>query len=285
MEENRAYLIHKVLSKRSNYILFKALYNGVKPSESTFKQLGLERRTFYYALNELKENGIAMKKDGFYILSPFGYFIYSIQEKLIKWLEKENEVKNLTELINRENEKGLSYMLLKDLEEMVGLSNFEPIKVYTEWNSLSSDLALLVEAKKSIKIATRYSEPTIVNYLYKAITRGVNVEALSDRKVVAERFANLSIFGPDSDIIKVLKNILDSPNLIMKVGEVPYSFIIIDDEEIGLEIPDPTSRDGILVAFRFKSPTIAERLEEVFRELFSKGEKDPVYELLNKRVI
>ncbi len=285
MEENRVYLIHRVLSKRSNYVLFKALYNGVKSSESTFKALGLEKRTFYYALNELKENGIAIKKDGIYTLSPFGYFIYSIQEKLVNWLEKEEDVKNLTELINRENEKGLSYLLLKDLEEMVGLSNFEPVKVYTEWSSLSSDLALLVGAKKSIKIATRYSEPTIVNYLYKAIINEVKVEALSDRKVVAQRLANLSYLGPDSDIMKTLKSILVSSNLMMKVGDVPYSFIIVDNEEIGIEIPDPTFIDGILVAFRFKSPTIAERLERVFKDLYSKGEKDPLYELLNKKVM
>ncbi|MGC8600470.1 MAG: hypothetical protein ACP5LX_05410 [Nitrososphaeria archaeon] len=282
MEEDKIYIVQKVLSKRSNYKLFKALYNGVDASESSLKSLGLERRTFYYALRELKDSGIAVKKDGKYYLSPFGHFLYGVQDKLLQWFSKENEIKGITELLNRDNGDELSYTLLKDLEEMVGLSNFEPIRVYTDWKSLSSDLSLLVNAKRIVKIATRYSDPVILKYLKEIVKKGVHVKIISDRKAVASRLANLSYLNLDNTLIETLMYLLSSPNLHIKVGDLQFSFIIVDREEIGIEIPDPFESVP-LVAFRFKSPTLAEKLDSVFEKLFEKGEEDPTYSIIKVR--
>ncbi|MFP3224893.1 MAG: hypothetical protein RXR30_03750 [Nitrososphaeria archaeon] len=282
MEEDKIYIVQKALSKRSNYKLFKALYNGVDASESSLKSLGLQRRTFYYALRELNDIGIAVKKDGKYYLSPFGYFLYSMQDKLRQWFLKENEIKGITKLLNKNNEDELSYTLLKDLEEMVGLSNFEPVKVYIDWKSLTTDLSILVNAKKSVKIATRYSDPIILKYLKDIVKKDVQIKIVSDRKAVAVRLANLSYLALDNTLLETLNYLLSSPNLQIKVSNVQFSFIIVDKEEIGVEIPDPFD-SAPLVAFRFKSPTVAERLDNVFEKLFEKGEEDPIYNIIKPR--
>jgi len=282
MEEDKIYIVQKALSKRSNYKLFKALYNGVDASESSLKSLGLQRRTFYYALRELNDIGIAVKKDGKYYLSPFGYFLYSMQDKLRQWFLKENEIKGITKLLNKNNEDELSYTLLKDLEEMVGLSNFEPVKVYIDWKSLTTDLSLLVNAKKSVKIATRYSDPIILKYLKDIVKKDVQIKIISDRKAVAVRLANLSYLTLDNTLLETLNYLLSSPNLQIKVSNVQFSFIIVDKEEIGVEIPDPFD-SAPLVAFRFKSPTVAERLDNVFEKLFEKGEEDPIYNIIKPK--
>lgn len=282
MEEDKIYIVQKALSKKSNYKLFKALYNGVDASESSLKSLGLQRRTFYYALRELNDIGIAVKKDGKYYLSPFGYFLYSMQDKLRQWFLKENEIKGITKLLNKNNEDELSYTLLKDLEEMVGLSNFEPVKVYIDWKSLTTDLSILVNAKKSVKIATRYSDPIILKYLKDIVKKDVQIKIVSDRKAVAVRLANLSYLALDNTLLETLNYLLSSPNLQIKVSNVQFSFIIVDKEEIGVEIPDPFD-SAPLVAFRFKSPTVAERLDNVFEKLFEKGEEDPIYNIIKPR--
>ena len=282
MEEDKIYIVQKALSKRSNYKLFKALYNGVDASESSLKSLGLQRRTFYYALRELNDIGIAVKKDGKYYLSPFGYFLYSMQDKLRQWFLKENEIKGITKLLNKNNEDELSYTLLKDLEEMVGLSNFEPVKVYIDWKSLTTDLSILVNAKKVVKIATRYSDPIILKYLKDIVKKDVQIKIVSDRKAVAVRLANLSYLALDNTLLETLNYLLSSPNLQIKVSNVQFSFIIVDKEEIGVEIPDPFD-SAPLVAFRFKSPTVAERLDNVFEKLFEKGEEDPIYNIIKPR--
>jgi predicted transcriptional regulator len=282
MEEDKIYIVQKALSKRSNYKLFKALYNGVDASESSLKSLGLQRRTFYYALRELNDIGIAVKKDGKYYLSPFGYFLYSMQDKLRQWFLKENEIKGITKLLNKNNEDELSYTLLKDLEEMVGLSNFEPVKVYIDWKSLTTDLSILVNAKKIVKIATRYSDPIILKYLKDIVKKDVQIKIVSDRKAVAVRLANLSYLALDNTLLETLNYLLSSPNLQIKVSNVQFSFIIVDKEEIGVEIPDPFD-SAPLVAFRFKSPTVAERLDNVFEKLFEKGEEDPIYNIIKPR--
>ncbi|MFP3133640.1 MAG: hypothetical protein RXR19_06080 [Nitrososphaeria archaeon] len=282
MEEDKIYIVQKALSKRSNYKLFKALYNGVDASESSLKSLGLQRRTFYYALRELNDIGIAVKKDGKYYLSPFGYFLYSMQDKLRQWFLKENEIKGITKLLNKNNEDELSYTLLKDLEEMVGLSNFEPVKVYIDWKSLTTDLSILVNAKKVVKIATRYSDPIILKYLKDIVKKDVQIKIVSDRKAVAVRLANLSYLTLDNTLLETLNYLLSSPNLQIKVSNVQFSFIIVDKEEIGVEIPDPFD-SAPLVAFRFKSPTVAERLDNVFEKLFEKGEEDPIYNIIKPR--
>ncbi|MFP3304259.1 MAG: hypothetical protein RXO34_02610 [Nitrososphaeria archaeon] len=282
MEEDKIYIVQKALSKRSNYKLFKALYNGVDASESSLKSLGLQRRTFYYALRELNDIGIAVKKDGKYYLSPFGYFLYSMQDKLRQWFLKENEIKGITKLLNKNNEDELSYTLLKDLEEMVGLSNFEPVKVYIDWNSLTTDLSILINAKKVVKIATRYSDPIILKYLKDIVKKDVQIKIVSDRKAVAVRLANLSYLALDNTLLETLNYLLSSPNLQIKVSNVQFSFIIVDKEEIGVEIPDPFD-SAPLVAFRFKSPTVAERLDNVFEKLFEKGEEDPIYNIIKPR--
>jgi predicted transcriptional regulator len=282
MEEDKIYIVQKALSKRSNYKLFKALYNGVDASESSLKSLGLQRRTFYYALRELNDIGIAVKKDGKYYLSPFGYFLYSMQDKLRQWFLKENEIKGITKLLNKNNDDELSYTLLKDLEEMVGLSNFEPVKVYIDWKSLTTDLSLLVNAKKVVKIATRYSDPIILKYLKDIVKKDVQIKIVSDRKAVAVRLANLSYLTLDNTLLETLNYLLSSPNVQIKVSNVQFSFIIVDKEEIGVEIPDPFD-SAPLVAFRFKSPTVAERLDNVFEKLFEKGEEDPIYNIIKPR--
>jgi predicted transcriptional regulator len=282
MEEDKIYIVQKALSKRSNYKLFKALYNGVDASESSLKSLGLQRRTFYYALRELNDIGIAVKKDGKYYLSPFGYFLYSMQDKLRQWFLKENEIKGITKLLNKNNEDELSYTLLKDLEEMVGLSNFEPVKVYIDWKSLTTDLSILINAKKVVKIATRYSDPIILKYLKDIVKKDVQIKIVSDRKAVAVRLANLSYLALDNTLLETLNYLLSSPNLQIKVSNVQFSFIIVDKEEIGVEIPDPFD-SAPLVAFRFKSPTVAERLDNVFEKLFEKGEEDPIYNIIKPR--
>jgi predicted transcriptional regulator len=282
MEEDKIYIVQKALSKKSNYKLFKALYNGVDASESSLKSLGLQRRTFYYALRELNDIGIAVKKDGKYYLSPFGYFLYSIQDKLRQWFLKENEIKSITKLLNSNNGDELSYTLLKDLEEMVGLSNFEPVKVYIDWKSLTTDLSILVNAKKVVKIATRYSDPIILKYLKDIVKKDVQIKIVSDRKAVAVRLANLSYLTFNNTYLETLNYLLSSPNLQIKVSNVQFSFIIVDKEEIGVEIPDPFD-SAPLVAFRFKSPTVAERLDNVFEKLFEKGEEDPIYNIIKPR--
>jgi len=282
MEEDKIYIVQKALSKKSNYKLFKALYNGVDASESSLKSLGLQRRTFYYALRELNDIGIAVKKDGKYYLSPFGYFLYSMQDKLRQWFLKENEIKGITKLLNSNNGDELSYTLLKDLEEMVGLSNFEPVKVYIDWKSLTTDLSILVNAKKVVKIATRYSDPIILKYLKDIVKKDVQIKIVSDRKAVAVRLANLSYLTLDNTFLETLNYLLSSPNLQIKVSNVQFSFIIVDKEEIGVEIPDPFD-SAPLVAFRFKSPTVAERLDNVFEKLFEKGEEDPIYNIIKPR--
>jgi predicted transcriptional regulator len=282
MEEDKIYIVQKALSKRSNYKLFKALYNGVDASESSLKSLGLQRRTFYYALRELNDIGIAVKKDGKYYLSPFGYFLYSMQDKLRQWFLKENEIKGITKLLNKNNEDELSYTLLKDLEEMVGLSNFEPVKVYIDWKSLTTDLSALVNAKKVVKIATRYSDPIILKYLKDIVKKDVQIKIVSDRKAVAVRLANLSYLSLDNTLLETLNYLFSSPNLQIKVSNVQFSFIIVDKKEIGVEIPDPFD-SAPLVAFRFKSPTVAERLDNVFEKLFEKGEEDPIYNIIKPR--
>jgi predicted transcriptional regulator len=282
MEEDKIYIVQKALSKKSNYKLFKALYNGVDASESSLKSLGLQRRTFYYALRELNDIGIAVKKDGKYYLSPFGYFLYSMQDKLRQWFLKENEIKGITKLLNKNNEDELSYTLLKDLEEMVGLSNFEPVKVYIDWKSLTTDLSILINAKKVVKMATRYSDPIILKYLKDIVKKDVQIKIVSDRKAVAVRLANLSYLALDNTLLETLNYLLSSPNLQIKVSNVQFSFIIVDKEEIGVEIPDPFD-SAPLVAFRFKSPTVAERLDNVFEKLFEKGEEDPIYNIIKPR--
>jgi len=282
MEEDKIYIVQKALSKKSNYKLFKALYNGVDASESSLKSLGLQRRTFYYALRELNDIGIAVKKDGKYYLSPFGYFLYSMQDKLRQWFLKENEIKGITKLLNSNNGDELSYTLLKDLEEMVGLSNFEPVKVYIDWKSLTTDLSILVNAKKVVKIATRYSDPIILKYLKDIVKKDVQIKIVSDTKTVAVRLANLSYLTLDNTFLETLNYLLSSSNLQIKVSNVQFSFIIVDKEEIGVEIPDPFD-SAPLVAFRFKSPTVAERLDNVFEKLFEKGEEDPIYNIIKPR--
>ncbi|MGC8557880.1 MAG: hypothetical protein ACP5NC_02655 [Nitrososphaeria archaeon] len=278
MEDDGLFRLQRLLSKKNNHKVFRSLHEGLKPDEQALKRLGLGKRAFYYSIRELRQSGLAAKREGKFVLTPFGYFVYSVQDKLTRWLSKDEEIRGLTELLSNENGNELSYILLKDIEEMVGLSNFEPIRVYTEWSALSSDLALLIKAKRSIKIATRHSEPTIVKYLYQALVNGVEVESLSDKAVVAVRAASLPYL--DNETMSILKSMLSMSNLKMRVSDVPFSFILIDREEIGIEIPNPISQRNLLVAFRFKSPIISEKLEVIFNQLFSGAQIDPVYSII-----
>ncbi len=64
MEDDGLFRLQRLLSKKNNHKVFRSLQEGLKPDEQALKRLGLGKRAFYYSIRELRQGGLAAKREG-----------------------------------------------------------------------------------------------------------------------------------------------------------------------------------------------------------------------------
>jgi hypothetical protein len=124
--------------------------------------------------------------------------------------------------------------LLEPLEKVGTKTGVRTINSYSDLTTL---LASLIEKSSSeILLATRYMDMVVIQNIIFALQRNVKIKTITNEKVDFSSFIKL--------IGGFLKNI--RPNALKlvagrenyRIGEVPLSFIIIDNEITVFEIPD-----------------------------------------------
>lgn len=277
--------LNRILSSEYSITLLEELSQGLKVDNEILKKLGIERRTLYYILKEFRENGLIIKKGNRYSLSLLGFFVYNVENELMRWLKNKDEVKLLNEYIDSSETFKVTNALLKSLENIIGISKFEPVRVYTEWYSLIESLTERIKvAKESVKLASRYIDSNVLKALLEAAKRGVSVKMITDRTDTTSRAKYYLALISNEENKTVAKQLFTLRNVSAKTANVPYSFIIVDEEDVGIEIPDIFGEKSFLLGMQFKSPIIAERMSSILENMYERAEQDRIIHTLIQEV-
>jgi len=281
MDSSLIVKLNRILSTEHSIILLEELSQGLRVDNEILKKLGIERRTLYYILKEFRENGLIIKKGNKYSLSLLGFFVYNVENELMRWLKNKDEVKLLNEYIDSSETFKVTNALLKSLENIVGISKFEPVRVYTEWYSLIESLTERIKvAKESVKLASRYIDSNVLRALLEAAKRGVSVKMITDRTDTTSRAKYYLALISNEENKTVAKQLFTLRNVSAKTANVPYSFIIVDEEDVGIEIPDIFGEKRFLLGMQFKSPIIAERMSSILENMYERAEQDRIIHTL-----
>ncbi|MGC8557647.1 MAG: phospholipase D-like domain-containing protein [Nitrososphaeria archaeon] len=281
MDSSLIVKLNRILSTEHSIILLEELSQGLRVDNEILKKLGIERRTLYYILKEFRENGLIIKKGNRYSLSLLGFFVYNVENELMRWLKNKDEVKLLNEYIDSSETFKVTNALLKSLENIVGISKFEPVRVYTEWYSLIESLTERIKvAKESVKLASRYIDSNVLRALLEAAKRGVSVKMITDRTDTTSRAKYYLALISNEENKTVAKQLFTLRNVSAKTANVPYSFIIVDEEDVGIEIPDIFGEKSFLLGMQFKSPIIAERMSSILENMYERAEQDRIIHTL-----
>jgi hypothetical protein len=135
-------------------------------------------------------------------------------------------------------------------------------------------------SKKQILLSSKYLDFTVVNSMMIAEERGVKIYGILDK---SKDFSNIILFIKKfSDIIRSsdrIINMLRSPNTMIKKGDLPYSFAVIDGETTFFEIPLYGS-DEFFTAFKVKDDIISDRLATMFWRIWEKSSPLAVEKIL-----
>ena len=234
---------------------------GFISGKETIRRLRLTPRKYYRYLRRLQELGViecivSPKADG-------------VKEHVCRLTAMG---KNLHRLVLNEFQSLLesgekhSY-LLENLE------NHSRLTIIDNYGRLVELLRNLIEtATSQILIATRYVDFSVSQSLVEALQRGVELKSITDKKLNLPGF--LKLIGGILRSIRpnLLKYYLSGAVRDFRIGDVPISFSIIDNETVVFEIPT----EEFKMAFLSKDKAVL----KVFSDIFWKNWKNsPAFDI------
>jgi len=284
-------MAEKVLSSLANLDamkIFNEALNGIESSTKTIKKLGLSQKRYYTRLNELIEAGLIKKNGEIYELTILGKICHTWQETFLEILEKRERLDlmdrlKLSKNLSLEESEEISRILAKDLVDTFNITDIlSYVKVADTWEKVvRHTIEILENAEKNIYFVTKYVEMRVVEILIKKYQKGVKMYLLSDNaESFSDKFRMIVMMLSNPKMVKYFFDFFSSDEINFKlVEDVPYTFIVVDEKYVMIEIANPIN-NKFLVAFFFKNEKIAKRLLETFDKLWDKAKE--IKELLPK---
>jgi len=272
--------------------IFNEAKDGITSSSETIKKLGLTQKRYYVRLNELLKAGLIQKRDNMYQHTTLGKICYKLGEVLIEavshneQLELIDKVRLSRSLSAKEKEEVIYAVSRSILANFADLLNggIKPVGIVTKFEDIIAGTKILIEkAQKEIYIATRYTDPSITETLLNSLNRGIEMYLLDgDKKNLSDKFQLIRLILSHPRMIKLFYDIFRSPKVhTWFTADLPYSFVIVDEKYVGIEIPKPNS-DEFFVALFFENELLARKLKEIFDLLVMNAKEDPKKEFSEK---
>jgi hypothetical protein len=257
-----------ILSKKDNFTIFLFASRGLKADSSTLQKLGLTRKRYYTRLRQLMEAGLINKSDGSYFHTTLGRIIY--QKYLIGLMQEIANTKQMKMIDTLKRTKQFSEDdIIRFVSKITDSTNItknmsSASKIEIAW-TLEDMVSAIVErvefCKNEILIATRsFNEIIINNILRKASSEIMKVKVIADARLIKEYFQveeHKTLDLNDDKNSTERTNVVTNPwcqnnnnnNINRRIYRVPYSIIVLDGEEVGVELIDwnePKKLHGIV---------------------------------------
>lgn len=272
--------------------IFMTARRGIVKSTKTIQELGLTQKRYYSRLKELMEAGLVEKRDNTYQHTTTGMICYTLGKSFNSALDQRDRL-DLVDRLRRS--KSISQEETKQILQALsprGLvstleagESINPVKMFEEHESLVSELiALIKSAEKRIYLAAYDPDVRVMEILIKAVQRKIDLSLLTgESQKLSERIQILrTILNPS--IAHVVLKLLQSQELKVKHGDIPFNFCVIDETFALIELSDPLT-NGFHVGFTLESHSMCRKLVKTFNSLYQKAEEDPLVAILKKRAV
>lgn len=282
--EAKARNIHSALSNSDSLRIFNLAADGIDASTSVLEKYQFSKKRYYGRLKELVDLGLIAKEDGEYRHTSLGTLVYESQVRDLEQIllsrgniravaelkKSGNKGKNFAELMPRE--------LIAEIESSTGVSNLEPVKFFDNWNELSMDVAIDIETMKTdFCVASRYVDFRTAEAALRAAKNGRKVTILhSPRNGLSTKLQLMGNLMTHPKALTVFKELTSHSNVSLCETIVPYSFLVIDDRVVGLEIVNPEDPYSFFFGLKFKNEGLAKKLKAHFQALAMNAEKDTI---------
>jgi hypothetical protein len=257
--KNSAKLL-SILSRRDNLNIFMFADSnnnqGLEAKSSTLQKLGLSRRVYYTRLKQLINAGLIEKSDHAYKHTTLGNIIYQNHIlSIMQHLKNTKQMKMIDTLkhTNQFSEDEIAKFVSKitggnsGTETTTSALSTKVECVWTYQDMVSAIVERVEFCSDEILLASRYLNEIIINsILRKANSSRINVKVLTDSTLVKQYFevedrtAKLK-FDDDKNTTERI-NVVSNPwypgRVNRRVAKIPFSLIILDSKEVGIEIVD-----------------------------------------------
>jgi hypothetical protein len=244
-----------ILSRQDNLNIFMSASSnslGLEAKSSTFQKLRLSRRVYYTRLKQLINAGLIEKSDQVYRHTTLGNIIY--KNHILTMMEHLKNIKQMKMVDTLKHTNQFSEEEIANfVSKIAGYNNYidaspSPIKVESIWTyqDMVSAIVERVEfCNKEVLLASRYLNEIIINsILRKANSSRINVKVLTDSTLVKQYFAvedlALKLTRDNDKNATERMNVVSNPwypgRVHRRISKIPFSMIILDNKEVGLEI-------------------------------------------------
>ncbi len=292
--EARARNIHSALSNSDSLRIFNLAAEGIDASTSVLEKYQFTKKRYYGRLKELVDLGLIAKEDGEYRHTALGNLVFESQVKdLEQILLRKNNIAVVAQLKKQSNHSATDHLLprelIADIENSTGVPNLEPVKFFDNWNELSMDVAMEIEMmKKEFCVASRYVDFRTADAALRAAKKGCKVTVLhSPRNGLSTKFQLMGNLMAHPKALGVFKELTTHPNVTLHETIIPYSFLVIDNQIVGLEIVNPEDPYSFFFGLKFRNEGLAIKLVQHFEALVRNSEKDSIAAVIesNKSVL
>ncbi|MDA4111011.1 MAG: hypothetical protein OK439_00620 [Thaumarchaeota archaeon] len=278
--------IHSALSNSDSLRIFNLAAEGIDASTSVLEKHQFTKKRYYGRLKELVDLGLVFKKEGEYKHTVLGSMIFENQVKSLEQILVKKSNLEVISALKKNAENGALSMtgaelpqeLMNDLEASTGVSDLQAARFFATWNELSSFVALKIETMKTeLFAATRYIDFRTADTALRAAKRGCKVNLLhSNRNGLSTKLQLMGNLMAHPKALSVFKELTNNPNIILGEATVPYSFLVIDNSVVGIEIVNPEDPYSFFFGLEFENPDLAQKLISHFREISKSAETDSI---------
>jgi DNA-binding transcriptional ArsR family regulator len=278
--------IGKILSSISSEDALKILIaakDGIESSTDIIEKLELTQRRYYLHLNELMKAGLIEKVEDIYQLTTLGKVMYNLGEAFNTTLINRERL-DLADRIQRtktisldETEQILKALSGKGIIGYSGITDFiQPVKMIDNYDNLVLNIIdLIKKAEKNIYLASYYTDSKVVEAILKAIERGLELHLLSgSKKSIVEKLQLLKMILNPS-IINLYFSFLNGGKVKIKTSEFPFSFCVVDEKYVIIELPNPIT-NSFYLGFSIQNEILAKELIQAFEGLYKEGKDHPL---------
>jgi predicted transcriptional regulator len=272
-----------VLSKKNNLMLFISANSGLVADSSSPNNIGLSKKIYYTSLKQLINSGLIIKTGGKYIHTSLGSVIY--EAHILKLTEQIRNTKNLRMIDTLKHSGGFSDTdIEKFMNKLTGVRTSTPdipAKIEMVW-TYEDMVSAIVErtefCRNEILLASRYFNEIIINSILRKARLGLDVKVISEKSLVTE------FFEQNNHMILNDKNSLERSNVVgnpwypgkidRQVGKVPFSIIIFDRKEVGIEFIDANEPKIFKGAIFIRDEQTSKLMMEYFQKMWTTNPED-----------
>lgn len=283
-----------LLSNMDALRIFLYTQKGITNSTHAIKDLNLTPKRFYSRLKELMDSGLITKEEGEYRLTPTGHVISRIGYILFEVLNNKDRIELILNLsqsksLTVEERVRVNNLLLENSEignivgPIVNGISYGKVETISTYEILVERLnEEVLASKQSVKIATTYFEPLVMDTTVKTIQNGVQMQCLMSKKTMSKKITKLRMLLSPKSILSMLELLKASGdiNSVYREVDVPFSYAILDDEKCLFEFPQIGEED-FSIAFFLIDRNVADKFKQYFETVWKENEKCSSHELFS----